>query len=123
MATRSTIAVRHADNTVSQIYCHWDGYLEHNGKILQSHYNSLELAEALVAGGDMSTLDGDLSKCEYYTQRGDELRIRKFSSIGDYSRNRQDEEYNYLWDLGQWKVIGYATDEQWIPLTKALEVA
>ena len=123
MATRSTIAVRHADNTVSQIYCHWDGYLEHNGKILQSHYNSLELAEALVAGGDMSTLDGDLSKCEYYTQRGDELRIRKFSSIGDYSRNWQDEEYNYLWDLGQWKVIGYATDEQWIPLTKALEVA
>lgn len=121
MATRSTIAVRHADNTVSQIYCHWDGYLEHNGKILRSFYTTLEAAEALVAGGDMSSLDGTIEKCEYYTQRGEELNIRKFASIGDYARNRQDEEFNYLWDQGQWKVIGYATDEQWKLLTEAIQ--
>lgn len=120
MATRSTIAVRHADNTVSQVYCHWDGYLEHNGKILQSHYNSLDLAEALVAGGDMSSLDGDLSKCEYYTQRGEERNIRRYENILDYSRRRQEEEFNYLWDLGQWKVISYATDDQWTPLAQAI---
>lgn len=121
MATRSTIAVRHADNTVSQIYCHWDGYLEHNGKILQSHYTSLEEAEELVAGGDLSTLDGDHDRCEYYTQRGEDLNIRKFATVEDYIRNRQEEEYNYLWDQGQWKVISYATDDQWMPLTKAIQ--
>jgi hypothetical protein len=121
MATRSTIAVRHADNTVSQIYCHWDGYLENNGKILQESYTTLEQAEALVAGGDMSSLDGDHSKCEYYTQRGEELNIRKYATILDYARRRQDEEFNYLWEQGQWKVVSYATDNQWMPLEQAIQ--
>lgn len=121
MATRSTIAVRHADNTVSQIYCHWDGYLEHNGKILQSHYASLELAEALVAGGDLSSLDGDHSKCVYYTQRGEDLNIRKYATLLDYAQQAQHEEYNYLWEQGQWKVVGFVTDGRWMLLTEALE--
>ena len=38
MGTRSTIALEYADGTVHQVYCHWDGYLEHNGRILQEHY-------------------------------------------------------------------------------------
>lgn len=121
MATRSTIAVRHADNTVSQIYCHWDGYLENNGKILQEHYTTLESVEQLIAGGDMSSLDGDHSKCEYYTQRGDELNIRNYATILDYARRRQDEEFNYLWEQGQWKVVSYATDNQWMPLEQAIQ--
>ena len=31
MATRSTIAMEQPDGRVMQIYCHWDGYLGHNG--------------------------------------------------------------------------------------------
>ncbi len=53
MATRSTIAVQHNDGTISQIYCHWDGYLEYNGKILLTHYSTLESVEDLVKYGDM----------------------------------------------------------------------
>ena len=62
MATRSTIAVQHADGTVSQIYAHWDGYLSHNGRILFEAYNTQERAEALVALGDISSLDRSIEQ-------------------------------------------------------------
>ena len=44
MATRSVIAVLEAkgiggaDDTIKAIYCHNDGYLSNNGKILDQHY-------------------------------------------------------------------------------------
>ena len=121
MATRSTIAVRHADNTVSQIYCHFDGYLEGNGSTLQNYYTTLESVEQLVAGGDMSSLGVNKDCCDYYTERGEDLNIRKFDSINDYARNRQSEEYDYLWEQGQWKVVGHETDGRWMQLTEALK--
>jgi len=54
MGTRSRIGVMHGD-VCKSVYCHWDGYLEHNGKILQEHYDSSK-ANHLVALGDMSSL-------------------------------------------------------------------
>lgn len=122
MATRSTIAVQHADGTVSQIYCHFDGYLAGNGTTLQQHYNSLELAEALVAGGDMSALATTIAGTEYYTQSGEELNICKFATILDYARRRQDEEYNYLFLNGQWFVDDTWGDRggEYIPLAESL---
>jgi hypothetical protein len=55
MGTRSRIGVMHGD-VVKSVYCHWDGYLEHNGAILQEHYDSAK-ANHLVALGDISSLD------------------------------------------------------------------
>ena len=40
MSTNSTINIQNEDGTVDSIYCHWDGYLEFNGKLLQQHYTS-----------------------------------------------------------------------------------
>ena len=54
MGTRSRIGVMHGDK-VKSVYCHWDGYLAHNGAILQEHYD-ISLANHLVAMGDMSSL-------------------------------------------------------------------
>lgn len=54
MGTRSRIGVMHG-NKCKSIYCHWDGYLAHNGAILQEHYDSAK-ANYLVALGDMSSL-------------------------------------------------------------------
>lgn len=56
MATRSTIAIAREDGTVAQVYCHWDGYLENNGRLLELHYDTPEKIEALLAGGDISSL-------------------------------------------------------------------
>ena len=55
MGTRSRIGVMHGDK-VKSVYCHWDGYLEHNGRILSEHYDSAK-ANHLVALGDLSSLD------------------------------------------------------------------
>ena len=60
MGTRSRIGVMHGDNCKS-VYCHWDGYLEHNGVILQEHYDSSK-ANNLVALGDISSLGKNIGE-------------------------------------------------------------
>lgn len=54
MGTRSAIGVMHG-NKAKVVYCHWDGYVDYNGRILQEHYNSAK-ANHLVALGGMSSL-------------------------------------------------------------------
>ena len=54
MGTRSRIGVMHGDKCKS-VYCHWDGYLDFNGRILLEHYDSAK-ANQLVAMGDLSSL-------------------------------------------------------------------
>jgi len=56
MATRSLIGKLNSDNTVSYIYCHFDGYPEHNGVILQEHYSTPFKVDHLLALGDLSVL-------------------------------------------------------------------
>ena len=56
MATRSTIALEFADGTVEQVYCHWDGYLSHNGQILLKHYSNPFILRDLIDLGDISSL-------------------------------------------------------------------
>ena len=82
MGTRSRIGVMHG-NIVKSVYCHWDGYVAHNGKILQEYYTSAQ-ANELVALGDLSSLrptigvehafshyDVEMDKEQYYEQFGD----------------------------------------------------
>ena len=98
MGTRSTIALEFADGTVQQVYCHWDGYLEHNGKILAEHYMDPFKVKELVALGGFSSLDTSIeaTKSTAYTQRGEDLSIEKFIDFEDYVDNHQYEEYEYI---------------------------
>jgi hypothetical protein len=66
MGTRSRIGVMHGDK-VKSIYCHWDGYLEHNGAILQEHYDSAK-ANNLVALGDLSSLRANIGEKHAFSQ-------------------------------------------------------
>ena len=59
MITRSFIIQQHTDQKeiyYTGIYCHWDGHLEHNGKILLEHYSCPDKLEQLMALGDISLL-------------------------------------------------------------------
>ena len=56
MGTRSTIALEFADGTVEQVYCHWDGYLAHNGQILFQYYSDPFKLRDLIDLGDISSL-------------------------------------------------------------------
>ena len=49
MSTNSRIGILHEDGTTETIYCHWDGYPEHQMPILTEHYNTAEKVKALLA--------------------------------------------------------------------------
>ena len=120
MATTSSIAVQRENGTVAQIYCHWDGYPEHNGKLLEEHYNTLEKAEALIKLGALSFLDKSIecpaghtfrSPVEGYSiaygrDRGETgVSARVFASITEYKRRGRRENYNYLFRDGKWEIV------------------
>jgi len=67
MGTRSRIGVMHGDK-VKSVYCHWDGYLDHNGVILQGHYYDSAKANHLVALGDMSSLRPEIGEKHAFSQ-------------------------------------------------------
>ena len=67
MGTRSRVGVMHG-NIVKSVYCHYDGYLAHTGKILQAHYDSAT-ANQLVTLGDNSGVDETLEKMNFYKDR------------------------------------------------------
>ena len=63
MGTRSMIAIQNPHNkTVRAVYCHWDGYLEHNGAILQKHYAASPKVNNLIALGDISSLRPEIGE-------------------------------------------------------------
>ena len=66
MGTRSRIGVMHGEKCKS-VYCHWDGYLEHNGVILQEHYDSAK-ANHLVSLGDLSALRPEIGDQHAFSQ-------------------------------------------------------
>jgi hypothetical protein len=123
MGTRSTIALEYADGTVEQVYCHWDGYLSHNGRILRDHWSDPFKLQGLIDMGDLSSLAEELGvkhpfdtpgrfgspeflehrekfgkMCLFYGRdRGEkDVSKRKFKDVTDYFRNSQEEEFDYI---------------------------
>ena len=75
MATRSAIGIKHGDR-VKAVYCHWDGYLDHNGAILNEFYNSTVTVNNLIALGDISSLGATIGeKIEFGTRWTDEQYV------------------------------------------------
>ena len=91
MSTRSNIAIQLKDDKVKFIYCHFDGYLEHNGAILVEHYNTREKVEELLKLGHLSSLKAKINP--------DPLRPHDFRNSQEdvcvaYSRDRGDKQQN-----------------------------
>lgn len=120
MGTRSTIALEFADGTVQQVYCHWDGYLSGVGAQLRSDYSDPFALRELIDGGDMSTIG------EPYTERGEELNVRKYRDFNDYAANGQDEEFDYILRCvdgkATWFVRCYATEGAFVTFAEAEEM-
>ena len=142
MGTRSRIGVMHGDNCKS-VYCHWDGYLDNNGRILLEHYDSAK-ANHLVALGDLSSLDFEVEIPEgvehsfqvplkgvttfYGRDRGEtgtefatDDTFEKFLARADGC----GAEYYYIMRDGEWFVgTTYASDAKLggklVPLAEAL---
>ena len=103
MGTRSRIGVMHGD-VCKSVYCHWDGYLEHNGVILQEHYDSAK-ANNLVALGDLSALRPEIGDQHAFSQfevddmdREDFIRTTE-NMCTFYGRDRLEENTEFKADL------------------------
>ena len=134
MATRSTISLEYADGTIGQIYCHWDSYLDNNGKILLAHYKDPFKVQKLLDQGDMSSLDCDVGEkhafdkpvdgaCTFYMRdRGETgCEARSFEDYGTYLAEGQREEYNYILRRdGNWYVEFGRTNGARVPLAEAI---
>ena len=133
MGTRSVIGVMHGDKCKA-VYCHWDGYLDHNGRILLEHYDSSK-ANHLVALGDLSSLRPEIGEKHDFDSRTPETRnwcLVYGRDIGEDNTEAQTipyrdytkehfEEYTYLFTPGKgWEVRSYGAP-YWTELNKALE--
>jgi hypothetical protein len=101
MATRSMIGIVNEDKTVSAIYCHFDGYPNHNGKVLTKHYNSQDKAEELIKLGDIRFLENTLQACETYN-----TPATVYENEEDYFENASPNygaKYAYLFENGKWE--------------------
>ena len=122
MGTRSTIALEYADGTIEQVYCHWDGYLAHNGQILLKHYSNPFILRDLIDLGDVSSLKptiGTKHAFSHFELRAEEVAeykvltenmttfygrdrgedgvsAKRFKDYEDYVANHQYEEYDYI---------------------------
>jgi hypothetical protein len=125
MGTRSTIAIEFADNSVSQVYCHWDGYLDNNGEILNQHYMDPFKVRDLIDLGDFSSLRETVEETREgaYAERGDDCSARRYMDVTEYFDECQQEEYDYI--LRQiegeavWFVRCWATQGLWVTLGEA----
>ena len=143
MGTRSTIALEYADGTVEQVYCHWDGYLEHNGQILQEHYSNPFILRDLIDLGSISSLRPTIgtkhafghygtdmtqeqytalygNMCTFHARdRGEKLIVHKFNDFQDYLAHHQYEDYEYILRKdGHWYV--QAHDDAFVMLKSAI---
>jgi hypothetical protein len=81
MATRSRIAIENQDGSVISIYCHWDGHIETNGKILNNNYTTKDKVEELIALGNLSSLDETIERTVAYHRDNGEYHLIQISFI------------------------------------------
>lgn len=91
MSTRSLIGYFDPNTPeIRMVYCHWDGYPEHNGKVLLNNYDYFNVTDLLDVceynNHYISVLGNSESECEF----GNDFEIQSFSNL--------DELYDYLDD-------------------------
>lgn len=108
MSTRSLIGIQINKEEVRYVYCHWDGYPDYNGRILNESYSKKYKINDLIFKGDMSALKENVGDISYYDNNDSEKDILyKTISLKDYFSDKciSCSEYRYLYDLtGQWLV-------------------
>ena len=149
MATR--IAIKHGRDTIKSVYCHWDGYPEHNGRILEEYYTTPFIVNELINMGPISSLGATIGKkvefnvsvdyipndfeiciskqCKFYNRdRGEVGTYQVFKTEVELVEHYGSAgvEYYYLFDNGVWYVRDYR-DAEWKEveslLTKQKETA
>lgn len=119
MGTRSRIGIELEDGTIKSVYCHWDGYPSHNGKVLKEYYNNAKKAHELINMGDIFSLQKKIGGKHNFMNRPDdestffhrdrndpwdEVQPEKSDSQEEFLNltHRTHGEYAYLFINGEW---------------------
>lgn len=123
MATRSRIALKNNKGQYESIYCHYDGYVEHNGKMLKEHYNNFYKILGLISLGDISSLRQEVEIPEnevhtfdnplkevtvaYHRDREEDFNNCTFNHLYDMVSHcyNEYEEYLYFYEGDKWSYI------------------
>jgi hypothetical protein len=107
MSTRSLIAKLNQDETFDAVYCHFDGYRDGVGATLSDNYVTEESVKNLISMGDMSTLGKTLDECDFYTNRGEPLKVRRNLTFEQLMKKSNDmwAEYLYIFENNRWTNI------------------
>ena len=82
MGTRSMIAIQNPySKDVRAVYCHWDGYLEHNGSLLQKHYSNSAKVNNLIALGGMSSLRPEIGEKHEFSRLDSTLPEAEYEAL------------------------------------------
>lgn len=117
MSTNATITIKRIDGTTTSINCHYDGYIEGVGVILQLAYNTADKIEKLLELGDLSCIG-------YYTGN-DEIQpnicIAYHRDRGeDFHQSGGRNEFNYTFD--EREAVWYVEKEEYVYGTKAMNL-
>ncbi len=116
MATRSHIGIKQSDGTIDYIYCHYNGYPDHNGSILVNHYQDIDKANQLLDLGDLSILAEEIGEQQsfsdrsthrdnwclaYGRDRGEKNIVKRNTTFEDLLRD-DNVSYLYVFDNDKW---------------------
>ena len=121
MATRSTIALEFADGTIGQVYAHWDGYLAHNGKMLQEYYSNPFVLRDLIDLGSISSLAPTIGTKRPFSHYDTELLLVEFqkqyndmTSFYGRDRGETNTDATYFTDYEHFLVDGQEEEYDYI---------
>ena len=136
MSTRSMIAIQDADGVCYTVYCHFDGYVSHMGKMLTTYFNDDESVAELINNGelrsiDVSAEDENVIVCEHFEEDFEKRNIEYYDTEVDMLNAFQnsDREYLYLWDdvaemwlyrKNTYTSNGKMVEPEWKPVLSAL---
>ena len=95
---------------IRSIYCHWDGYPSHMGKVLHQSYGTIDLVNELLDKGDARLIDRDGESEHYMHSEGgctsDTMTVVRF--IEHFL-----EQYNYI-AVPVPNEDGFYTNVEWV---------
>ena len=96
--------------TIRSIYCHWDGYPSHMGKVLHQTYGTIDLVNELIDKGDARLIDVTGESEHYMHSEGgcssDTMTVNRFTE-------HFLEEYNYI-AVPVPNDYGFYTNVEWV---------
>ena len=111
MSTNAYICLEFDDNHIEYIYNHFDGYIEHLGKVLFNFFKTKYDVQKLLELGDASfieykfySLEEILKNSEFYHRDRNEDWDEVKSKICNSRNDIPNIDYTYLFSNGEWYI-------------------